>query len=47
MLTQKNKIDVTKSKDLDNDRWKINFVNELIDIAHQTAESGLIMAKDI
>ncbi len=26
---------------LGNDQWKINFMNELIDVVHQTAESGL------
>ncbi len=35
--------------DLGNDQWKINFMNELIDVVHQTAESGLNPkeAKDI
>ncbi len=44
MLTQMNKIYVTKSKDLGNDQWKINFINE-----KQTAESGLKLkeVKDI
>ncbi len=28
MLTQMNKIYVEKSKDLGNDQWKINFMNE-------------------
>ncbi len=43
-----NKIYVAKSKNL-GDQWKINFMNELIDIVHQTAESGLSSkeAKDI
>ncbi len=41
MLTQMNKIYEEKSKDLGNDQWKINFMNELIDVVHQTAESGL------
>ncbi len=41
MLTQMNTIYVEKSKDLGNDQWKINFMNELIDDVHQTAESGL------
>ncbi len=41
MLTQMNKIFVAKSKDLGNDQWKINFMNELIDVVHQTVESGL------
>ncbi len=41
MLTQMNKIYVEKSKDHGNDRWKINFMNELINVVHQTAESGL------
>ncbi len=36
-----NKIYVAKSKDLGNDQLKINFMNELIDVVHQTAESGL------
>ncbi len=40
MLTQMNKIYVAKSKDLGDDRWKINFMNEFIDVVHQTAESG-------
>ncbi len=40
MLTQMNKIYMTKSKDLDDDQWNINFRNELIDVGHQTAESG-------
>ncbi len=49
MLTQIYKIYVEKSKDLGNDQWKINFMNELIDVVHQTAESGLSTreAKDI
>ncbi len=40
---------MAKSKDLGNDQWKINFMNELMDIFHQTAESGLNPkeAKDI
>ncbi len=41
MLTQINKSYVEKSKDLGNDQWKINFMNEIIDVVHQTAESGL------
>ncbi len=40
ILTQMNKLSVAKSKDLDNDQWKINFMNELIDVVHQTVESG-------
>ncbi len=49
MLTQINKIYMEKSKDLGNDQWKINFMNELINVVHQTAESGLSSkeAKDI
>ncbi len=49
MLTQMNKIYVEKSKDLGNDQLKINFMNELIDVVHQTSESGLCPkeAKDI
>ncbi len=49
MLTQMNQIYVEKSKDLGNDQWKINFKNELIDVVHQTSESGLSPkeAKDI
>ncbi len=49
MLTQMNKVYEKKSKDLGNDQWKINFMNELIDVVHQTAESGLSPkeAKDI
>ncbi len=39
------------SMDLGNDhnQWKINFMNELIDVVHQPAESGLSLkeAKDI
>ncbi len=44
-----NKIYEEKSKDLGNDQLKINFMNELIDSVHQTAESGLSPkeAKDI
>ncbi len=40
---------VAKSKDLGNDQWKINCINELINNVHQTAESGLSPeeAKDI
>ncbi len=38
MLTQMNKSYVAKSEDLDNDQGKINFMNELIDVVHQTAE---------
>ncbi len=41
MLTQMNNIHVENSKDLGNDQGKINFMNELIDVVHQTAESGL------
>ncbi len=40
MLTQMNKIYVEKSKDLGNDQWKIYFMSELIDVVHQTSESG-------
>ncbi len=49
MLTQMNKIYVENSNDLGNDQWKINFMNELIDVVQQTAESGLSPkeAKDI
>ncbi len=49
MLIQLNNIYVEKSKDLGNDQWKINFMNELIDVVHQTSESGLSprKAKDI
>ncbi len=49
MFTKMNKIDVEKSKDLGNDQWEINFMNELIDVVHQTAESELSPkeAKDI
>ncbi len=36
-----NKIYVEMSKDLGNDQWKINFMNELIDVVHQTSENGL------
>ncbi len=35
------KIYLEKSKDLGNDQWKINFMNELIDVVHQTSESEL------
>ncbi len=49
MLTQMNKIYVEKSKVLGNDQWKINFMDELIDVVHLTSESGLSPkeAKDI
>ncbi len=49
MLTQMIKVYVAMSKDLGDDQWKINFMNELIDVVHQTAESGLSPgeAKDI
>ncbi len=49
LLTQMNKIYVAKSKDLDEDQWKINFMDEFIDVVHQIAESGLSPgeAKDI
>ncbi len=40
-LTQMNKIYVEKSKDLGNDQWKINFMNEHIDTVHKIAERGL------
>ncbi len=36
-----NTIYVAKLKDLGNDQRNINFMNELIDVVHQTAESGL------
>ncbi len=44
-----NKVYLEKSKDLGDDQWKINFMNELIDVVHQTAEFGLSReeAKDI
>ncbi len=35
-----NKIYVEMSNDLGSDKWKINFMNELIDLVHQSAESG-------
>ncbi len=41
ILTQMNTIYMTKWKDLGDNLWKINFVNELIDVVHQTAESRL------
>ncbi len=41
MLTQMNKIYVAKSVELGNDQGEINFLYELIDVVHQTAESGL------
>ncbi len=41
MHTQMNKIYVAKSKYLGDDQWKIYFMNELIDVVYQTAESGL------
>ncbi len=49
MLTQMNKICVAKSKTLGYDQWKINFMNELIDVLHHATESGLSPreAKDI
>ncbi len=36
-------------KTVGNDQWKIHFMNERIDVVHQTAESGLSPkeAKDI
>ncbi len=34
MLIQMNKIYVAKSKDLCDDQWKINFMDELIDVVH-------------
>ncbi len=37
MLTQMYKLYVAKLKDLGNDQWKINFMNELIDVVHQIA----------
>ncbi len=40
MLTQMNKRYVQKSIDLGKDQWKINFMNELINVVHQTAENG-------
>ncbi len=36
-----NKNYVAKSVELGDDQGKINFVYELIDVVHQTAESGL------
>ncbi len=49
MLIQMNKTYVAKSKDLGNGQWKINFINELINVVHQNAECGLSPkeAKDI
>ncbi len=49
MIIQMNKICVEKSKDLGKDQQKNNFINELIDVVHKTAESGLSLteAKDI
>ncbi len=41
MVTQMNKMYEEKSKDLGNDKWKIYFMNELIEVVHQTAESWL------
>ncbi len=35
------KIYVGKTKDLCDDKWKINFMNELVDVVHKTAECGL------
>ncbi len=35
---------MAKSKDFGNDQWKINFMNELIEVIHQTAEN-LISSK--
>ncbi len=32
---------MAKSKDLGDDQWEISFMNELIDVVHQTSESGL------
>ncbi len=45
MLTQMNKIYVETSKNLGSDQWKINFMNELIDIVHKTAECGLSLKR--
>ncbi len=47
MLTQMNTIYVAESKDLGDDQWKINIMNELIYVVHQTAESGLSPKEDI
>ncbi len=48
MLTQINKIYMAKSTDFGDDQWKINFLNELIDVVHQTAGMDLALeAKDI
>ncbi len=43
-----NKIYLAKLKDLGDDQWKIDFLNELIDV-HNTVECGLSPqeAKDI
>ncbi len=38
-----NKIYVAKSKDFGNDQWKINFMNELIEVIHQTAENLIVL----
>ncbi len=40
-LTQMNNIYVSKSKYLGDNQRKINLMNELIDVVHQTAKSGL------
>ncbi len=45
MLTQMNRIYVETSKNLGSDQWKINFMNELIDIVHKTAECGLSLKR--
>ncbi len=40
---------MAKSKDIAEDQWKIYFMNEIIDVVHQTAENELSPeeAKDI
>ncbi len=40
-----NKIYVEKSKDLGNDKWKINFMNELIDVVTKRLKVDLALKK--
>ncbi len=45
MLTQMNKIDVEKSKDLGNDQWKIYFMNELMMLFTKLLKVDLALKK--
>ncbi len=49
MLSLMNKVYIARSKDLGDEQWKIDFMNELIDVVNKTAECGLSPeeAKDI